>query len=171
MSLQYQQHIPSNFPDEAKTWIYQCNRLFAIQEAFAIEEKIKQFLSEWNTHGKPNKGWANLFFGQFIVIMADESSRKLTGCSMDSSIRFIKDLEQTFSVNLLDRQTLAFIIKDKIQLLPLSQLKYAAEHHFIDGDTLYFNNLAATKKELLENWIIPIKDSWLAKRLQPLLQG
>ena len=56
-------------------------------------------------------------------------------------------------------------MKDKIELLPLSQLKYAFENNFIDADTFYFNNVVLTKKELESNWIIPIKDSWLAKKL------
>ncbi|MDR0794010.1 MAG: hypothetical protein LBE82_11935, partial [Chitinophagaceae bacterium] len=68
-------------------------------------------------------------------------------------------------VNLFDRTTLAFVIKDKVQLLPMNQLKYALENNFITPDTLYFNNLAATKAELIRNWIVPVKDSWLASRL------
>jgi hypothetical protein len=39
------------------------------------------------------------------------------------------------------------------------------ENNFIDANTLYFNNTVLTKKELLEKWIVPVKDSWLAKRL------
>jgi len=66
---------------------------------------------------------------------------------------------------LFDRTSLAFVVKDKIQLLPLSQLQYAADNGFIGANTLYFNNLVQTKKELEEQWIIPVKDSWLAKRV------
>ncbi len=67
-------------------------------------------------------------------------------------------------MQLFERQTLAFVIKEKIELLPLSQLDYAIENNFINADTLYFNNIVQTKKELLENWIIPVKESWLGKR-------
>jgi hypothetical protein len=77
----------------------------------------------------------------------------------------VKEIEQEFNVQLFDRQTLAFFIKDKIQLLPLSQLGYAAENEFIKAESLYFNNTVLTKIELLKNWIIPIKDSWLSKRI------
>jgi len=67
---------------------------------------------------------------------------------------------------MFNRQMLAFVVKDKIQLLPMAQLNYAASNDFINGDTLYFNNLVATKEELLNNWIIPIKLSWLASRIK-----
>ena len=61
-------------------------------------------------------------------------------------------------------QTLAFVIKEKIQLLPMEQLSYALENAFVTADTLYFNNTVENKHELLNNWIIQVKDSWLAKR-------
>ena len=57
-------------------------------------------------------------------------------------------------------------IKDKAQLLPLAQLKYAVENGFVNADTLYFNNLVATKQELLEKWLVPVKESWLAGKIK-----
>ena len=97
--------------------------------------------------------------------MADERATGVSGCSTDSSVRLIKDIEQKFGVTMFDRTTLAFIIKDKVQLLPLSQLQYAFDNGFINSHTLYFNNLVQTKEELENNWIVPIKDSWLSKKI------
>ncbi|MFL5788277.1 MAG: hypothetical protein ACJ748_09495, partial [Flavisolibacter sp.] len=70
-----------------------------------------------------------------------------------------------FNVDLFNRTNLAFYVKDKIQVLPLNQLHYAADNGFINADTLYFNNLVQTKQELESKWIIPIRESWLANRL------
>ncbi len=47
----------------------------------------------WNSHGDPVKGYANLFFGQFIILMADETASMVSGCSTDSSVRLIKAIE------------------------------------------------------------------------------
>ena len=99
------------------------------------------------------------------MLLADETATGVSGCSTDSSVRFIKDIEQRYSVSMFDRTTLAFVIKDKIQLLPLSQLQYAVENGFINSDTLYFNNLVQTKEELASKWIIPVKDSWLNNKI------
>jgi hypothetical protein len=109
--------------------------------------------------------FGTLFFGQFVVLMSDDAT-SVSGCSTDSSVRFIKDLGKKFSVDFFDRTTLAFLIQDKIQLLPLNQLAYAVENNFINPETLYFNNLVLTKDQLEKGWIIPIKDSWLAQRLK-----
>ena len=165
MNLQFQYLVPSDFNNSSKVWIYQCSRLFFISEVLQIEEMLEKFVAEWKSHGDPVKGYANLFFGQFIVFMADETATGVSGCSKDSSVRLIKEIEQRFNVQLFERQTLAFVVKEKIQLFPLSQLEYAVKNEFINADTLYFNNTVLTKKDLLQHWIIPIKESWLAKRI------
>ena len=165
MNLEFQSHIPEDFNDSSRVWIYQSSRLFFISEALEMEDMLNNFAANWKSHGAPVKGFANLFFGQFIVLMADETATGVSGCSTDSSVHLIKSIEEKYKVQLFDRQTLAFVVKNKIQLLPLSQLDYAIKNNFIDGDTLYFNNTVLSKKELLEKWIIPVKSSWLAKRL------
>lgn len=164
MNFDFHEQIPEGFDDNSRVWIYQSSRLFFLSEALEIEEILNHFVTEWKSHGTPVKGYANLFFGQFIVLMADETATGVSGCSTDSSVRLIKEIEKKFNVQLFERQLLAFIIKDKVELLPLSQLTYSVENNFIDPDTLYFNNTVGTKKELLEKWIIPAKQSWLGRR-------
>jgi hypothetical protein len=166
MKLDYQYLLEGNFHPQSKVWIYQSNRIFSISEAFEVEDILKQFTGSWLSHGTPVKGAAYLFFGQFIVLMADETASGVSGCSTDTSVRLIKDIEQRFGVNLFDRLSLAFIVKDKVELLPLSQLPYAAGNGFITGDTLFFNNVVQTKEELENNWIIPVKESWLTKKIE-----
>ena len=165
MNFEYKHLLPEDFDASSKVWIYQSSRLFGFSEALEIEEMMEEFVSSWNSHGAKVKGYANLFFGQFIVLMADETQAGVSGCSTDSSVRLIKTIEEKFKVDMFNRQNLAFVIKDKVQLLPLSQLKYAVENNFINADTLYFNNLVQTKAELENNWIVAVRNSWLAKKL------
>lgn len=165
MNFNYKHLIPEGFHSSSRVWIYQSSRLFFISEALEIEDMLNQFTDNWHSHGAKVKGYANLLFGQFIVLIADETQAGVSGCSTDSSVRLIKSIEERFKVDMFNRQNLAFIVKEKIQLLPLAQLKYAVENNFINGDTIYFNNLVETKDELMNKWMIPVKESWLAKRI------
>ena len=165
MDLDITEHLPEDFNDNSRVWIYQSSRLFFISEALEMEDMLTAFAANWKSHGTPVKGFANLFFGHFIILMADETATGVSGCSTDSSVHLIKNIEEKYKVQMFDRQNLAFIVKDKIQLLPLNQLEYAVENNFINADTLYFNNTVLSKKELMEKWIVPVKDSWLAKRI------
>ncbi len=167
MNLEYAQFIPADFNPSSRVWIYQGSRLFTISEALQIEPLLENFTENWKSHGVPVKGFASLIFGQFIIIMADESATGVSGCSTDSSVRLIKQIEEMCKIDMFNRQLLAFYVREKIQVLPLTQLNYSFENGFITPDTLYFNNLVATKDELLNNWIIPINKSWLKTRLKP----
>jgi len=168
MKLDYIYLLEGIFSPDSRVWIYQANRLFSLDEAFQVEEMLNEFTAQWKSHGTPVKGAGYLFFGQFIILMADEKATGVSGCSTDSSVRLIKDIEQRFSVNMFDRTTLAFVIKDKVQLLPLSQLQYAYDNQFISEETLYFNNLVQTKEELEKKWIVPVKDSWLKRKISTI---
>lgn len=165
MNFEYRHLIPEDFSPSSRVWIYQSNRLFFISEALQIEEMLNNFVATWNTHGTPVKGYANLLFGQFVVLMADETVTGVSGCSTDSSVRVIKQIEELFKVDLFNRQNLAFVVKDKIQTLPMFQLNYAMDNGFITSDTIYFNNLVSNKAALLKNWMVPVKDSWLAAKI------
>jgi hypothetical protein len=165
MNFDYQHLLPEDFHPSSRVWIYQCNRLFMISEALEIEDMLNSFVESWNSHGAKVKGYANLLFGQFLVLMADETAAGVSGCSTDSSVRLVKQIEEKFKVDMFNRQNLAFIVKEKIQTIPLAQLKYAFDNNFINAETFYFNNLVATKQALLTEWLVPIKDSWLKTRL------
>lgn len=164
MNLEYKHLLPDTFSPESRVWVYQSSRLFLLSEALEIKEHLNKFTAEWRSHGADVDAYGNLFFGQFVVLMADERKAGVSGCSTDSSVRFIKSLGERYNVDFFNRTNLAFLVKDKIQLLPMNQLAYAAQNNFINGDTLYFNNLVQTKTELEENWIIPVRNSWLGKK-------
>jgi len=167
MNLAYQHLIPSTFSDSSRVWIYQSNRIFSLSEALTIEKILEDFTADWKSHGTPVKGFGTLFFGQFIILMADEEVTGVSGCSTDSSVRLIKALEEEYKVSMFDRMNLAFCINEKVQLLPFTQLEYAVEKSFIDKETLFFDNTVLTKADFLDRWITPLKASWLGKRILP----
>ena len=88
MNTDFRELLPEDFDGSSRVWVYQCNRLFTLTEALQIEEMLKNFVVGWNTHGTPVKGYANLFFGQFIVLIADETAEGVSGCSTDSSLTY-----------------------------------------------------------------------------------
>lgn len=161
MNADYLSLLPADFDDRSRVWIYQSSRLFTMSEALHIEDLLTEFVSTWNSHGHPVKGYANLFFGQFIVLIADETATGVSGCSTDSSVRLIRQIERDTNVGLFDRITLAFLIREKVQLLPLVQLPAALESRLVTAGTIYFNNTVLTLSDLKTNWMIPVGKSWL----------
>ncbi len=170
MNFEYKHLLPVDFSDDSRVWIYQASRLFTLSEALHIEDMLNDLVTNWKSHGTPVKGYANLFFGQFIILMADEAATGVSGCSIDSSVRIIQQIEKQFSVEMFNWQNLAFVVKDKVQVIPRQQFNYAIENNFITPDTLFFNNVVNNKTELKNNWIIPIKESWLKTKIKTVVK-
>ena len=160
-----EQLIPAGYADDSRVWVYQSSRPMSEKEELEINEQLQQFYMQWQAHGAPVKGWARLLFRRFIVMIADETDVMVSGCSTDSSVRIIKSIERQYEVNMFDRLSITFLVKDQPEVLPLGQVQYAIDKGYINADTLLFNNLVETKKELLENWLQPLGNSWLKGRV------
>ncbi len=157
--------IPAEFSDNSRVWVYQSSRAFIDKEAKEINEQLFQFYSQWLSHGDKVKGWAQLLFRQFVVVIADESDTHVSGCSTDSSVRVIKSIERQYDVNFFDRMMITFLRNEKAEMLPFNQIQYAIDKGFINGETPVFNNVVTNKKELMTNWLVPLNQSWLASRV------
>lgn len=157
--------VPADFAPESRVWIYQSSRPFNEKEAIEINEQLYHFYAQWMAHGARVKGWAGLVFNRFIIMMADESEVAVSGCSTDSSARVIKSLERQYAVDLFNRLSVTFLRKGQPEVLPLNQVQYAIDRGFIDENTLMFNNTVMTRQELLDNWLVPLRTSWLKSRV------
>jgi hypothetical protein len=164
MTVDLKTILPADFHPLSKVWIYQSNRTFTLPELFQAEEVLELFTDNWKSHGAFVKGFATIVYGQFIIIMADESQTGVGGCSTDSSVHVIKEIEKLTGVQLFNRTLLAFLIKNRVQTIPMAQVAYALENGLLQKDTLYFNNLVSTKSTMESDWLQPISQSWLAKK-------
>lgn len=161
----YFNHIPTDFADDSRVWIYQCNRPFTEIETIEINKQLHDFSSTWKSHGDTVKGFGTILFHQFIILIADESATGVSGCSTDSSVRLIKEIEKKYTVNLFDRLTLAFLINETITTIPLHLFHDAIHKGIINETSLYFNNTILSKEALKNEWVVPVHKSWLAKNL------
>ena len=75
----------------------------------------------------------------------------------------LKELEEALSIQLFDRSKVAFLIDDLVTLFPLSGLKEKFQEGILKEDTLAFNNLVGTKRELEEAWLSPAGSTWLRR--------
>jgi hypothetical protein len=151
-----------SLPDTARIWIYQSNRKFGSGEVDIISQDLLSFTEQWEVHGKPMKASYKLCFDQFIILAADEGHNEASGCSIDGSVRVLKNLGDRLNLDLFDRNAVAFKKVD-IFLIPLSKLKQQNTEGIWSKDTLVFNNLVATKGDLTERWLVKAGDTWLKR--------
>ena len=91
------------YPDDAMVWVYQADRFFREEEKEFINQKISDFLSQWDSHGSLVKGTFTLKHDAFLVIFADGEGHALCGRAQTASVNMVKELEKDVGVKLMDR--------------------------------------------------------------------
>lgn len=152
-------------PDEARIWIYQCNRSFSDEEVEEIRIRLSAFLEEWTAHGAQLKAGFKIPYQRFIIIGLDQQQASASGCSIDASVHFIQNLEKIYEVDLLDRMNVSFKQGKFIAYKDLKDFKKMVKNKSVSAHTIVFNNLINTKAELEDFWEVPLKDSWHSRFL------
>lgn len=154
-------YIPfENLPQESRIWIYQSSRKFSDEEVAEIEKDLMQFIENWSAHGTSLEASFTIKYNRFIIIGINQEFHPATGCSIDSSVGFIQNLEQKYSVDLLDKMNVAFKQGEFITYKTLLEFKKLAKDKSVSENTIVFNNLVNTIEELNEGWEIPASESW-----------
>jgi hypothetical protein len=159
-------NYPDGFSPESRVWVYQTNRFLLPEEVTQITATLEAFTSNWLSHSEPVKGTYRVVPEGFIMLMADTAVTEVSGCSTDSSVRVIKELEAKYHLDLFNRQTLAFFVNNEVVRIPLSQLGEMIIQQKIQPETPYFNNMVQTLGDLKSSWLMPAGNSWLAKKFE-----
>lgn len=152
-----------NMPDDSRIWIYQSNRDFNESEIGIINDKTTSFLDNWQAHGKDLECSYSIIDKRFIIIAVNESFNPIGGCSIDFSLQLIKDISNTIGIDLLNRLVVNLKIDNRLESLSLSDLKNKIKDGDFSPETIIFNTAINSKSELLNNFEIDIKSSWLSK--------
>ncbi len=157
-------YIPfDQLPAQARLWIYQANRPLTAAEQDEIKPMLERFATDWSSHGKGLEASAELLHNRFLVLANNESATSASGCSIDKSVNFVRELEQRFGVSFFDRTRLAFLKEGEVQLVGMSELKNKVAAGEIDGNSLYFDTLVNNYGELQAQWPKPARASWLSR--------
>ncbi len=145
---------------DSRVWIYQAERPFTDSEMIEVKKRVSDFISKWTSHTKSVKADFELKYNRFLILLLDESHVAAGGCSIDSSVHFIKTLESDFQNNLTDRMQFAFKVGGEVVVVKKKEFEKLLSDGVITNHTTVFNNLVTLKKELDTNWEVPFSTSW-----------
>lgn len=147
----------TSLPPTARVWIYQANRPLTNAEVDIISIGLKSFTEEWMVHGQPLQASFEIRYNRFILLAANDQA---SGCSIDSSVRAVKEIGERLGVDFFDRQQVCFKNGDEVFSLLLTGLNGK-----IDASVYVFNNLVDTKAAVEENWLQQAGNSWIKRYL------
>ena len=168
LPLSYNCHILETFaqlPATSRVWIYQADRTFTDGETTTLQAAISDFVSKWLAHKAKVIGDGALFYHRFVILVADEEKLKVSGCSIDSTVRFVKEIGAQYGVNFFDRFYTCYLQDGHIKGCDFETFKGLYQSGTVSNDTIVFNNIVHTIEGLNSQWQIPLQGSWQKKML------
>lgn len=153
----------TDLSSESKVWIYQADRDFKAQDIEIIQETLKEFCASWTAHDIALKADFDILFNRYILLAVDETATNASGCSIDKSVKKMKELSEQLHINFFDRMTMLYMDQGQVSDIHLSEVKPAIIRGDIKEDTLFFNPLIKTLGELAEGFLIPYQQHWLSR--------
>ncbi len=148
-------------PDTARLWVYQNTEAIADEKIPAIASALSDFAANWQSHNHPLDALGQVLHNRFVILAVDETREEASGCSIDTSVHFMRDLERTFGLDLFNR--MFFSYRDTNGAI------YTVDHQafsrlFAEGkitdETIVFDTMIKTYGDLQHNFEKPLKASW-----------
>lgn len=144
-----------NLPGSSRVWVYQSQTKMSLEVQEAIQAKLAVFVQGWAAHGNELFGAAEIIDDYFIVLAVDESKVPASGCSIDTSVHFIRQIGQDFQLDFFNRMNILIIENDTPKII-----------HFNDisnySDSIVYNPLVQSLGELRNSWRVKVSESQFA---------
>lgn len=136
-----------NFSDSSRVWLYKSDRELNASEQEQILSLTDDFLKKWAAHGNQLFGKATILENWVLVISVNEGISSASGCSIDSKVKFIKNLGEKLSIDFFNRMKVLVKKENERKEIHFSEI---SEH----SDWFLLNPLLSTMKEFRGNlWV------------------
>ncbi len=143
---------------DSKVWVYQVNRPFSELEKGQISDRFKDFVASWAAHGSKLLADATIIDNYFVVLSVDEKVAMASGCSIDTSVKFIKQIGLQFNIDFFNRLKLVVQKEGETKMVDFSDLIEYENWNI-------YNTLVNTVEQLNTSFLIPVKESELFKMI------
>ncbi len=148
----------------SRVWIYQTDRPLTAKEENITAYFLKNAIENWEAHGQALLASFKIEYNRFVIIVADEHHAQPSGCSIDTSTRWFKELGEQLNIDFFDR-SIAYLEGKEIKTSPVFSIKKAVEEGKIKADSTVFDNISIHNiSQLIANWkIMAPKAKFLSK--------
>lgn len=153
----------NNLNPDSKIWIYTCNRLLNAEEISTITLQLDAFCADWNSHGASLKSGFEIYGNCVIALAVDESAALASGCSIDSSVQVIREIDSAHQLDLFNRLRILSHEDGQIQFTPQSEVRAKLRERTWNAETLILNVTARNLGAWKEARFIAVVQSWLAR--------
>lgn len=159
------QNFVNRLTENHKIWFYGFSKKLKEAEIIDIEKMLEAFVEQWTSHGKPVKAKSYLVGKQLIVFTVDNSFLEASGCSIDSSVNLIREINSKYHLDIFNRLKLGVLVKGQLEYFTPTQIREEIISGNLSEQSLCVNEQIVNSSDH-KNMIIPINQSWLSNQLQ-----
>jgi hypothetical protein len=123
--------IAPSFPSSSKVMIYASARVLDQTEQIWLAEQCDVFTAKWNTHGKAMQATSIILYDRFLCIIVNDSITAPSGCSIDSNVRFVKQIGMELNIDFFNRLNIWTSQNDQLEKVHFTSLPALPDHTFI----------------------------------------
>jgi len=138
---------------QIQVWIYRSVKKLNQEQENEIAGMAGEFINQWAAHGNKLAADFDILYGHYLVFFVDKSVAEATGCSIDASVGFIREVESNYELGLLDRMQIGFLKGEEVEFHHFNELKTLLETGEIKEDDLVFNAMVTNKKEFDDEFL------------------
>lgn len=154
-----------HFSPDSKVWIYQSSREFTPEEHTLLKEKLITFCKDWTAHSKQLLADFDIVYDRFVVLTVDETGHGASGCSIDKSVHFLKDMGGMFNVDFFDKLHLPYLMFGEVKTVPFAELKQVYKSGDIEDDTQFFDTSIIRLDDYRNAFVKPLSQHWLSRKI------
>jgi hypothetical protein len=135
----------ASMPETARAWVFGACQPVRGSDADIILGRTDAFIRDWHAHGIPVLGASDWRYDHFLIVAADEASSGVSGCSIDSLFRTLREVEGSICATLLDSSLISFRdAMDMIRVVSRPEFRALVKAGEIDDSTIVFDNTVGT---------------------------
>jgi hypothetical protein len=140
-------------PDTSRVWLYVSDRPFDATESNYIQDALSDFTqNKWATHGTKLMASGSVLMNQLVVLAVDEEVMNASGCSIDSSVRLMKQLGAELKVDFFNRLFVLISKESEIKRVHFQDLNQYADWKLL-------NPMVSSLEEVRNRFLIDVKES------------
>jgi len=142
-----------------RLWVYRSVSKLTPKQEDHILQLGTDFINQWAAHGSKLDSSFKILNHHFLVFFVNEASASASGCSIDSSVALVREIEAKFDLGLLDRMQVPFFENDEVVMRQFTDLKELYAQGVITDATKVFNLLLEDGNSFEDQWLVAFSES------------
>ena len=125
-------------PDDARLWVFTAAAPLDDATRSALIERVGAFLTQWDSHGRPVPGEAEVLHDHFLTVTAHLAGG-VSGCGIDKLVHAVEAAGAQLGIEWVDGLHLAYRDADgTVQVVPRPTFRSLVRDGLVTADTPVF---------------------------------